>query len=157
MLRNYGQKNRYEHEVKGLNSRLDEIQAGILRIKLKQLDKLNEKRNLLAKIYFENLSGIGQIKLPEIFISNNHVFHLFVIQVENRNALVSYLKENNIESLIHYPIPIHKQECYKEFGNVKLSRTEYFADNIVSLPINPFLTKNEVIEVCRKIAKFYSD
>lgn len=156
ILRNYGQSSRYLHKVRGLNSRLDEIQACILRVKLKHLDVFNIKREILAQIYFKNLSNVDQIKLPEISSKNNHIFHLFVIQAKNRDKLMMFLQQNKIESLIHYPIPVHKQESYKKFNQLKLNNTEYFANQLVSLPINPFLTKSEIYDVCKKIKEFYS-
>jgi dTDP-4-amino-4,6-dideoxygalactose transaminase len=157
MLRNYGQKNRYVHEIKGLNSRLDEVQAAILNLKLKHLDSFVEKRNILAALYSENLKNIKQIKLPKTLKNNYHSFHLYAILTENRDKLMSFLLENGIQSLIHYPIPVHKQNCYKEFGMVSLPKTEKYSKNILSLPINPFLSKKEIETVCFFIKKFYEN
>lgn len=157
LLRNYGQTNRYEHDIVGLNSRLDEIQATVLRIKLKKLDRMLAKRNSLARLYKKNLSGISQIILPKTRKNNFHAFHLFVIQAERRNELMEFLKNNGIQTLIHYPIPIHKQKCYKNFNKVSLQKTEDFANKILSLPMNPFLKKEEVLIICDFIKKFYSE
>lgn len=154
-LRNYGQKNRYVHEAKGLNSRLDEIQAAILRAKLKQLDSLIEKRGQIASWYIEILRDVSQIKLPEVKRGNVHAFHLFAVQVEKRENLQSFLKKNGIESIIHYPIPIHKQKCYQEYNSIYLQKTEEVADRILSLPLNPFLNKKEVNFICNAIRSFY--
>ena len=156
MLRNYGQKTRYVHEVKGINSRLDEIHAAILRAKMPTLDKLIEKRKEIAKIYFKELKNIKQIKLPIIRQNSLHSFHLFVVQVENRNELMSFLKSNGIESQIHYPIPIHKQKCYSEYNSITLTNTEKAAGKILSLPINPFLVQKDIIFICNTVKKFYN-
>lgn len=154
-IRNYGQTNRYEHDIIGLNSRLDEIQAAILNVKLKKLDILIKKRNLIAKIYLNNLSGISQITLPKIRKNVWHSFHLFVIQAEKRDELLEFLHSRGIQTIIHYPIPINKQKCYKQLNSVSLKHTEYLASKIISLPINPFLKKSEVIRVCILIKQFY--
>lgn len=157
MLRNYGQKDRYHHAIKGLNSRLDEIQAAILNEKLKELDFLNKKRNELAKLYFQSLKDVPQIIRPKIRPSNYHVFHLFVIQAKNRGSLIEFLKNHGVESLIHYPIPIHKQKCYQEYNNLSVPKTEKFASKILSLPINPFINKNEVLKISKLIKEYYKN
>jgi len=157
MLRNYGQKNRYEHHLKGMNSRLDELQAAILNTKLKKLNSLLSKRNKIAQTYIFNLKGVNQIILPKIRKNNYHSFHLFVILAENRDKLQKYLKEKGTETIIHYPIPIHKQVSFKEYANVKLPVTEKLSKEILSLPINPFLEEREVIEICSAIKHFYQN
>lgn len=157
MLRNYGQKNRYEHAVKGLNSRLDEIQAAILSVKLKKLDNLIKKRNKIAKIYYKNLKGQQELVLPKVRENSFHAYHLFVIQAINRNKLHLYLKSKNIETLIHYSIPIHQQEAFKEFSKLQIPNTENLSKEILSLPINPFTTDLEVKFVCEKIKNFYKN
>lgn len=154
-LRNYGQTNRYEHDIVGLNSRLDEIQAAILRVKLKKLDKLIKKRNAIARIYLKNLSNIKQIILPKKRKDVLHTYHLFVVQVEKRDALLEFLRSNNVQALIHYPIPIHKQKCYQQFNSLSLGQTENLAKKIISLPVHPFMKKRDVIIVCNLIKKFY--
>src|SRR3989344_1345327 len=155
MLRNYGQENRYIHKVKGINSRLDKIQAAILNVKLKHLDEFIKTRNKIAKIYIKNLKDIDEINLPKTLNSNYHSYHLFVIEVQRREELISYLTKRGIQTLIHYPLPIHKQNCYKEFNKIKLPKTESFAKKILSLPLCPSLEDKEIIEVCNLIRKFY--
>lgn len=155
MLRNYGQKNRYQHEIKGLNSRLDEVQAAILRQKLKHLDSFVIKRNNMAKIYHQNLKDINQIKLPESMKDNYHSFHLYVIQAENRDKLMLFLSENGVQALIHYPIPIHKQNCYIQYKKDLLPKTERFSKNILSLPIHPFIKEQEIIKISNLVKGFY--
>lgn len=156
-LRNYGQTNRYEHDIIGINSRLDEIQAAILRVKLGKLDEMLEKRNEIAKTYLENLAEIPEIVLPKIRKGVFHAFHLFVIQAEKRDELLEFLKSNNVQTIIHYPIPIHKQKCYGQFNSIELEHTEKLAKTILSLPVHPFLEKEEAVAVCNLIKKFYSN
>lgn len=156
MIRNYGQRNRYYHEIKGINSRLDEMQAAILSVKLKHLDDYVSKRNEIATLYNEQLKDIQQIQLPQVQQNNYHSYHLYVIQAENRDGLLKHLIDNGVASLIHYPVPVHKQECYKEFNTVSLPKTEKYADSILSLPIHPFLTAEEVSTVANIIRSFYS-
>lgn len=154
-LRNYGQTNRYEHDIIGLNSRLDEIQATILRVKLKNLDSMIGKRNLIANIYLNSLKNVSQVILPETRSDAKHAYHLFVIQAEKRNGLLEFLKANDVQALIHYPIPIHKQECYKQFNSLSLNNTEDLAKNIISLPVHPSMKKEDAIIVCQLIKNFY--
>lgn len=155
MLRNYGQKDRYRHLIEGMNSRLDEIQAAILTEKLKKLDLLNKSRNKLAKIYRQNLKDISQITVPKTANDNYHVYHQFVIKAEKRLGLMEFLKKNKIETLIHYPIPIHKQKCYRQFNKLSLPKTEETARKILSLPINPYMKKGEILMVCSLIKRYY--
>lgn len=155
MLRNYGQKNRYVHEIKGINSRLDEIQAAILGVKLNYLDSFIEKRNEIAKMYDENLLSIKQVKLPKTAKNNYHAFHLYVIEVEKRDELMAYLLQNGVQTIIHYPIPVHKQKCFTEYNELVLANTESISDKILSLPINPFIESSEIRKVIELIRKFY--
>ena len=157
MIRNYGQKDRYQHLVYGINSRLDEIQAAFLLEKLKYLDLNNLKRQKKAKIYYDYLNNIRQIKLPLIRQHSNHIFHLFVIEVENRDKLILFLKERGIETLIHYPIPIHKQESFKEYNKIKLLKVEDKTKTILSLPLYPDISDKEIIYVCKSIERFYKN
>ncbi len=156
MLRNYGQITRYKHEVKGINSRLDEIHCAILAEKLKNLDELIVKRNAIAAIYLKELENISQISLPKTRSSSLHSYHLFVIQAQKRDALLEFLKKNGIEAQIHYPIPIHKQNCYPEYNSLSIPATEKAAENILSLPVHPFLTEDEVHAICGAIKDFYN-
>ncbi len=155
MLRNYGQKDRYHHEIKGINSRLDEIQAAILRKKLPTVDEGNRRRNQIAEFYNKDLSGISEISLPKVRDNGSHTFHLYVIQAKKRDELQRFLKDNEIQSLIHYPIPIHKQTCYQEFNDLKLEQTEEKAKNILSLPCHQFLTDEELHKITSTIREFY--
>lgn len=156
MLRNYGQTGRYEHLIKGLNSRLDEVQASILNLKLKKLGKYIKSRQKIAKLYKKHLEGVSQIKLPEIRENSEHSFHLFVIEADRRDELQKFLKDEGVQSLIHYPIPIHKQECFiSEYMNLELLETGKAAKRILSLPVHPLMTIDEVKKVCSLIKEFY--
>jgi dTDP-4-amino-4,6-dideoxygalactose transaminase len=149
-LRNYGSRQRYNNIVLGVNSRLDEVQAAMLSVKLKYLDSDNAKRQEIASEYIGKINNPNLI-LPEMGESGQHVWHLFVIRSHARDRLKDYLSANNIETLIHYPIPPHKQEAYKIYANLKLPVTEQIHSEVLSLPISPVLNKIEVdrvIQVC---------
>ena len=157
LIKNLGSKKKYEHELVGRNSRLDTIQAAVLNVKLKYLDKNNEKRRKIASKYFELLKDIKQVQLPKIEKYCIPVFHLFVIKIKERNKLKEYLKTNGIDSLIHYPYSINNTECTKEFiidNNLDISENN--AKEILSLPIYPELTDEEITYICLKIINFYS-
>lgn len=155
MMRNYGQKNRYEHAIIGINSRLDAIHAAILSVKLKKLNDLNKKRNALAKVYRKQLQSVKQVKLPLKRKGSNHIYHQFVIEVERRDALQKYLEKKGITTLIHYPIPIHKQESFFKFNSLRLSTVEKSVKNIISLPCHPYLSLKEVEFISKNIKLFY--
>ncbi|MBE8723638.1 DegT/DnrJ/EryC1/StrS family aminotransferase [Flavobacterium hungaricum] len=146
-LRNYGSEKKYYNEFQGVNSRLDELQAGFLNLKLPNLDTDNEKRRTIAKRYLDEIKN-NKIVLPFWDYSNNHVFHLFVIRTENREALQQYLAQHNIQTVIHYPIPPHKQKAFdSEFSgwnNTSFPITEKIHNEVLSLPISPVLTNDEV-------------
>lgn len=158
MLRFYGMedKKRYWHPIKGVNSRLDEIQAAILRAKLPYLNRWNEQRRQLAAKYMELLPGT-RINLPEEAQYGRHNYHLFVIRVENREELQSYLHERKIFTSIHYALPVHLQGSYKELGYKKgsLPVTESYASQVLSLPMFPELQDWEVEYVARAITSFF--
>ena len=144
-IRNYGSDYKYHNIYKGVNSRLDEIQAAVLDIKLKYLDKDNSHRRQIAKYYRENIKNPAVI-LPETYNENAHVWHIFAIRTEERDRLQEYLKENGIETLIHYPIPPHKQPAYKEWESMSLPITEKIHKEVLSIPMSPVLTDDEVRE-----------
>ncbi len=152
-LRNYGRASTYENNLKGFNCRLDELQAIFLRIKLKYLDTLNQKRKEIAKYYIKNITS-ESIVLPLFKEDKQHVFHLFVIRCKKRDELKKYLYDNGIESLIHYPIPIHKQLAYKEISNLFLPISEQLSETILSLPLNTSLTKENLIRIVNLINEF---
>ena len=136
-----------------MNSRLDELQAAFLNIKLKKLEEDNKHRIAIANYYFKNIKN-PLIKLPYQKAEVNSVFHIFPVLCSKRDELKKYLLENGIETLIHYPIPPHKQEAFKELNNLELPITEQIHKNILSLPINAVLTLNEVKTIVNFINKF---
>jgi dTDP-4-amino-4,6-dideoxygalactose transaminase len=142
-LRNYGSEQKYYNEYIGVNSRLDELQASFLNLKLPNLDADNEKRRTIAKRYLEEIKN-DKVILPFWDLSNNHVFHLFVIRTKNREALQEYLMQNNIQTVIHYPIPPHQQKAFLEWNNLSFPITEKIHNEVLSLPMSPVLTKTEV-------------
>lgn len=142
-IRNYGSKIKYTNSYKGLNSRLDEIQAAMLRVKLRYLDQQIEARRSIASIYLNEIKN-DKISLPVVTNREGHVWHLFVIRTKSREKLQTFLKHKGIETLIHYPIPPHKQDAYRELSNLELPITETIHQEVLSLPISHVMTKNEV-------------
>ncbi len=142
-LRNYGSEKKYYNEYIGVNSRLDELQAAFLNVKLPNLDADNEKRRVIAKRYLAGIKN-DKIELPFWDFSNNHVFHLFVIRTKNRDHLQQYLTENNIQTVIHYPVPPHKQNAFPDWNNLSFPITEKIHNEVLSLPMSPVLTEMEV-------------
>lgn len=153
LLRNYGSAEKYKNEIIGFNSRLDEIQAAFLRIKLKALDADNQRRRQIAKAYFKGIKN-PRLNLPFYDGSENHVFYAFVVELEDRDNFIQFLNENEIQWLIHYPIPPHKQEALKAFSNLNLPITEKIHKRIISLPMSPVLTDAEV-EMVIKVLNTY--
>lgn len=152
MLRNYGSKIKYTHELKGFNSRLDELQASILRVKLQHLDEWNKRRIQIAEYYNQLLKEID-VALPGIPIDFESVFHLFVIRTKNRDFIQKGLREAGIETLIHYPIPPHKQDAYAAMNSISLPMSERLAGEVLSLPIGPYLSNDEVVYVANSIIR----
>lgn len=142
MLRNYGSSSKYVNKMLGVNSRLDELQASFLRIKLLELDNQNRYRRRVAKQYLSQIEN-EKVKLPYYNGSENHVFHLFTVKVKDRVDFVNYLEHKKIQTLIHYPLPPHKQKALKEYSNLSFPITENIHETIVSLPMSPVLTKTE--------------
>ncbi len=152
-LRNYGTSTKYVNELVGFNSRLDELQAAFLNVKLPTLDADNERRRAMAKLYLSQIKN-DKITLPNFDGSQNHVFHLFVVRVENRNAFIDYLDRNNVGHLIHYPIPPHRQKALSEFANLRFPNTEKIHNEIISLPMSPVMTEDEVKTVISVLNKY---
>ncbi len=145
-IRNYGSKVKYENEIIGVNSRLDELQAAFLNIKLRHLDAENESRRTIAKRYISEIKN-NKIELPIWDLTQNHVFHLFVIRTNNRLELQKYLKENGIETMIHYPIPPHKQKALSNWNNLSFSITEKIHDEVLSIPLHSGLDEAEIQQI----------
>jgi len=158
MLREYGQTSKYRHEVVGFNSRLDEIQAAILRVKLKHLDKWNEMRRTNAKTYSDILAGLadrGKLTLPVEEIYAKHVFHTYTIQVRKRAGLREHLLGDGIQTAIHYPLPVHMQKAYSTLESAKkrLPVSERLSRRVLSLPMFPELTGEEIQTICESIKR----
>lgn len=152
-IANYGSLIKYENIYKGLNSRLDEIQAAILDLKLQFLDADNQQRREIAKIYRENIKN-EKIVLPKLYKEESHVWHLFVIRTKDRDKLQEYLKIKGIQTLIHYPIPPHKQNAYKEWNNLSFPITEKIHKEVLSLPISPAMNKEEAFYIAQILNEF---
>jgi dTDP-4-amino-4,6-dideoxygalactose transaminase len=151
-IRNYGSKIKYEHIQKGINSRLDEIQAALLSIKLKNLEKDNKHRQFIAQYYLENIVNENVVTSPPNSVEG-HVWHVFTVRVKNREKFQNYLTENGIQTVIHYPKAPHKQLCYNELSDLSLPITEQIHQEIISLPISPILTEIEmkyIVEIVNK-------
>lgn len=158
-IRNYGSSTKYVHDCFGTNSRLDELQAAVLRIKLRELDERNKMRRAVASRYLEALSGIEGLELPITAETSEHVYHLFVIKTDCRDRLQSYLAENGIETLVHYPTPVHLQTAMKSLNHRKgdFPVSEDWAQRCLSLPLYPFLTENKQQKVIDNIVKFFKE
>ncbi len=152
LLRNYGQSKKYEHVAFGYNTRLDEIQAAILLVKLKHLDSWNEKRRKLASLY-NGLLGDSVITPSEASYAK-HVYYIYGVRSRKRDALQSHLEKNGVKTLIHYPIPVHKQKVFCRYNSQRLEVTERVASEILSLPMFPELTEAEVEEVAAAVKSF---
>lgn len=156
LLRNYGQRKRYYHSIKGFNSRLDEMQAAILRVKLPELDAGNRRRRELAKLY-DGLLCKTPLTLPREVSYSESVFHLYVVRAPRRDELIEFLAENGVETIIHYPVPVHLQEAYNDLKIApdSLPEAERAAQEIVSLPLYPEITEDEINAVAALINHFY--
>jgi dTDP-4-amino-4,6-dideoxygalactose transaminase len=167
-LANYGFREKYYNRYAGLNSRLDEIQAAILSVKLRRLDDDNQLRCNIARLYLENIRNaavILPVPLPQQYLtgdadfktsysSRSHVWHLFVVRTRQRDKLKQYLHDRGIQSLIHYPVPPHKQEAYRKWNSLSLPITEQIHQEVLSLPISPVLTEDEAREIVDVINTF---
>lgn len=174
-LANYGSTEKYIHDYRGLNSRLDEIQAAVLRVKLPRLDSDNQRRREIAQFYLNNIM-ISEIILPHLNYperqlwgsdsklpdqklmytspGHDHVWHLFVIRHPERDRLRQYLGDNGVQTLIHYPVPPHRQKAYRVYSELDLPVTEKIHREVLSLPISQVMTQNEVQEVVEIVNKF---
>ena len=158
-LGNYGSKQKYVNEYQGLNSRLDELQAALLDVKLRHIDADNQRRREIAQYYIDNIKN-DKVILPSVVcclssvVEKSHVWHLFIIRTTERDHLQQYFTENGIQTLIHYPIPPHKQGAYKEMNNVTFPITELIHNEVLSLPISPVMEWEEVQRVVEVINKY---
>jgi dTDP-4-amino-4,6-dideoxygalactose transaminase len=152
-LRNYGSETKYYNDHIGINSRLDELQAAFLNVKLPNLDLENEKRRTIARRYLSEIKN-KKITLPFWDLSNNHVFHLFVIRTQNRLELQEFLYQNGIQTVIHYPIPPHNQKALSLWNHLSFPITQKIHDEVLSLPISPVLTVDEVDYIIDVLNKY---
>ena len=158
VLRNYGSEKKYFNEIKGINSRLDELQAAFLSVKLKRLDADNKKRQEAAAYYDQHLAGIGDIILPKTAANCTSVYHLYVIRTNRRDELQEYLTKAGIGTVIHYPMPPHLQKAYQELNYKKgdFPLAEKIADTCISLPMSPLITEKEVFLISKSIKSFFN-
>jgi dTDP-4-amino-4,6-dideoxygalactose transaminase len=152
-LANYGSSRKYVFKYAGRNSRLDELQAAVLRVKLAHLDDDNNRRRKIAQRYIDNINN-PLVRMPETMYEGGNVFHLFPVFCERRDELQQYLHDNNVQTLIHYPIPPHKQECYSDWNVMSLPITEQLHSQELSLPISQVMTFDEADEVVRLVNRF---
>ena len=150
ILGNYGSEVKYINLLKGLNSRLDEVQAAFLRLKLPKLDEHNEVRREMASYYLNSIKN-QKIRLPYFSGNKDHIFHQFVLRVNNRDEFVNHLDEHGIGSLIHYPVAPHEQKALSEFNTLNLPITEAIHRSVVSIPLNPTLTKHQLESIVESI------
>lgn len=158
-LRNWGSQKKYVHDDIGFNHRLDTIQAGFLNIKIKKLNHWNKIRIKLARIYCNELKNIKKIKLPNCNNDMSHVYHLFVIRVQERSKFQKFLLENGIQTIIHYPTPCHKHKAFKKFSFYKKTHlnAEIMSKEIISLPLYPGLSEDKIIYICKVIKLYYKE
>ncbi len=152
-LRNYGSKIKYLNEYKGINSRLDELQAIFLSIKLKNLDRDNKRRIQIAKRYLSEINN-SKLILPKNHQYDDHVWHLFTLRTENRDNLISYLRKKEIGTMIHYPVPPHKQMAYYEFSSISLPISEKIHKTTLSIPMDPSLDDDSVSKIIETLNKY---
>lgn len=152
-LGNYGSHKKYQNEYQGTNSRLDEIQAAMLSVKLKHLPGETEIRQNIAQKYLAEMNN-SLVILPQNNVVKEHVWHLFVIRTEHRDELIRHLEREGISTLVHYPIPPHKQNAYKEFNHLSLPVTEKIHDQVLSLPISAVMSDEEVQAVVEAVNRF---
>jgi dTDP-4-amino-4,6-dideoxygalactose transaminase len=156
VLRNYGSKVKYYHEQRGFNSRLDEMQAALLRVKLRRLDEWNERRKRLAEHYLRTLEGAADLVLPYVPEWADPVWHLFVVRQRDRKSLIEHLQNGGVGTLIHYPLPPHLQDAYADLGLPagKFPISEQMANEVLSLPIGPHVGEPDADYVVSQVASF---
>ena len=158
LLANHGDQGKYDHALHGVSSRLDNLQAAILRVKLRHLEAWNEKRRHLAQIYLEELSNLSELRLPREALGCRSVYHQFTVRTKRREALREHLKENGIGSVVHYPRPVHLQPAYASLGLTKGSFpvAEAAAEEVLSLPVYPELGEDDARYVAKEVRNFFA-
>lgn len=158
MLRNYGSEKKYFNKVRGLNSRLDEMQAAFLRVKLKYIEGLTKQRIEIAEKYNQGLANIDDLILPYVSHGASHVYHIYLVRTKNRDGLMQHLIENGVSPFIHYPVPPHLQEAYKDLGYSKgdFPIAEEIAETCLSIPLYPGLSNEEIEHIIYTIKSFFA-
>jgi dTDP-4-amino-4,6-dideoxygalactose transaminase len=152
-FRNIGTERRYIHIYKGLNARMDELQAAVLNVKLKYLDQDNTSRNVIASQYLAKIDN-PRVLLPQVRTFCSHVWHLFVVRVKEREKFLQFLLQKGIETLIHYPVPVHKQIAFREFNHLLLPVASQLSDEVLSIPLSPVLSPEEAEYIASEINNF---
>ena len=152
-LRNYGSHEKYNNKYQGVNSRLDEIQAAMLRVKLRHLEREIQNRQHVAQKYLQGIKN-PLVVLPNVATSEGHVWHLFVVQCENRDALQKHLQKQGIQSLIHYPVPPHKQQAYKQWNELHFPITEKMHQQVLSLPLDSTMNDLDIFAVIDAVNRY---
>jgi len=157
VLRNYGSRKKYFNELKGYNSRLDEVQAALLSVKLSKIDEWNSRRSRIADRYLDSLRGMPNLHLPDPGKPGEHTWHLFVVRSSNRTELAKFLADRNIGTLIHYPVPPHLSDAYADLLIAKgsLPIAEELAETVLSLPIGPHMNDQQVDHVTESVQLFF--
>jgi dTDP-4-amino-4,6-dideoxygalactose transaminase len=157
ILRNYGSPKKYYNQVKGINSRLDEIQAALLSVKLNYIEQLTNQRKEIAKKYDQELANIDDLILPVVNEGATHVYHIYLVRTKNRDGLMKHLIDNGVSPFIHYPLPPHLQMAYQELGYSKgdFPIAEEIADTCLSIPLFPGLTDTETDYIIKSIKSFF--
>lgn len=157
-LKNYGSQKKYFNETIGHNMRLDELQAAFLSVKLDHLNTWNSQRQEIAKRYLDLLNNVGDLILPYTHPNSTHVYHLFIIRTKRRDELQTYLRENGIDTMIHYPIPPYRQKAYEHLGLRKgtFPRADELADTMLSLPLFPGMAEEDIAYVCATINSYFN-
>ena len=157
IARNYGSEKKYYNAIKGMNSRLDELQAAILRVKLRHLDEWNRRRSKVARLYLDRLEARDEeLVLPQIGEGNSHVWHLFTVRSTRRDSLRAHLKQEEVGTLIHYPVPLYSQAAYQEMSSLRKNYpiSDAISERILSLPIGPHLSIEAAQYVCKAVNSF---
>jgi dTDP-4-amino-4,6-dideoxygalactose transaminase len=156
-LRNYGSHEKYYNKYKGMNSRLDEIQAAVLRVKLTHLDEDTEKRRMVADAYLTSLQSFSpRLILPDIVEYGQHAWHLFVVRTQYRDQLATHLRKHGVQTMIHYPVPPHRQTAYQELAVQSFDLTETIHSQVLSLPMSPCMSLESVHSISSAISKFFN-
>jgi len=157
MLSNHGESKRYHHSFIGINSRLDSIQAEVLNVKLNYLNDYNQARNQMAENYNKVFKSVEQLQIPELNKNSTHVYHQYTLKVLNgkRDDLMKYLEQNEIETRVYYPIPVHKQKAFSNFSNIRLINTDELATSCLSLPIHSEIENSSQKDIIDNVLNFF--